>query len=213
MFYGLLRDRWLVNQFQLLLSKVLISLEEFYGWLKSFFPDLKAGVTLANSISFFFFFWKTSSFIELRKILMRGFMICFIWFTTLACILSKPGPLFVFNALHYMLPKTCSSLKGCDIVLYSLCWFKKLRNLYHFSKLLMEGLAQNVRSVKLLQSNLYYQNYGYWWLQSCTRLYCVYLQSIKKMQLHIYKFVKTRIDKNNNVCDEKYITTYTNLCH
>ena len=116
MFYGLLRDRWLVNQFQLLLSKVLISLEEFYGWLKSFFPDLKTGVTLANSISFFFFFWKTSSFIELRKILMRGFMICFIWFITLACILSKPGPLFVFNALHYMLPKTCSSLKGCHIV-------------------------------------------------------------------------------------------------
>ena len=33
------------------------------------------------------------------------------------------------------------------------------------------------------------------------------------MQLHIYKFVKSRIDKNNNVCDEKYITTYTNLVY
>ena len=33
------------------------------------------------------------------------------------------------------------------------------------------------------------------------------------MQLHIYKFVKNRIDKNNNVCDEKYIITYTNLVY
>ena len=29
------------------------------------------------------------------------------------------------------------------------------------------------------------------------------------MYLHIYKCVKSRIDKNNNVCDKKYITTYT----
>ena len=57
-----LRDRWLVNQSQLLHSKVLISLEEFYGWLKSFFPDLKTGVTLANSISFFFLFLENIEF-------------------------------------------------------------------------------------------------------------------------------------------------------
>ena len=42
-------------------------------------------------------------------------------------------------------------------------------------------------------------------------LYCIYLPSIIKMQLHIYKFVKSRIDKN--VCDEKYITAYTNLVY
>ena len=33
------------------------------------------------------------------------------------------------------------------------------------------------------------------------------------MQLHIYKFVKSRIDKNNNGCDEKCITAYTNLSY
>ena len=33
------------------------------------------------------------------------------------------------------------------------------------------------------------------------------------MKLHIYKCVKGRIDKNNNVSDEKYITTYTNLVY
>ena len=37
-------------------------------------------------------------------------------------------------------------------------------------------------------------------------LYCIYLLSIVKMQLYISKFVKSRIDKNNNVCDVKYIT-------
>ena len=33
------------------------------------------------------------------------------------------------------------------------------------------------------------------------------------MYLHIYKSVKSRIDKNDNVCDEKYITAYTNLVY
>ena len=33
------------------------------------------------------------------------------------------------------------------------------------------------------------------------------------MQLHIYKFVKSRIDKNNNVWDENHITVYTNLLY
>ena len=33
------------------------------------------------------------------------------------------------------------------------------------------------------------------------------------MWLHKYKFVKSRIDENNNVCDEKYITTYTHLVY
>ena len=33
------------------------------------------------------------------------------------------------------------------------------------------------------------------------------------MQLHIYKFVKSCIDKNNNAWAEKYITVYTNLYH
>ena len=32
------------------------------------------------------------------------------------------------------------------------------------------------------------------------------------MKLHIYKFVNSRIDKNN-VYDEKYITRYTNLVY
>ena len=213
MFYGLLRDRWLVNQFQLLLSKVLISLEEFYGWLKSFFPDLKTGVTLANSISFFFLFLENIEFYWITKNPNEGFYDMFYLIYHVGMYFIKTGAFICFQCLTLHASKNLFFVKGLSYSLYSLCWFKKLRNLYHFSKLLMEGLAQNVRSVKLLQSNLYYQNYGYWWLQSCTRLYCVYLPSIKKMQLHIYKFVKTRIDKNNNVCDEKYITTYTNLCH
>ena len=29
----------------------------------------------------------------------------------------------------------------------------------------------------------------------------------------LYKFVKSRIDKNNNVCDVKCVTTYINLLH
>ena len=33
------------------------------------------------------------------------------------------------------------------------------------------------------------------------------------MYLQIYKFIKSRIDKKNNVCDQKYITTYTNLVY
>ena len=33
------------------------------------------------------------------------------------------------------------------------------------------------------------------------------------MYLQIYKFIKSRIDKNNNVCDQKYITTCTNLVY
>ena len=33
------------------------------------------------------------------------------------------------------------------------------------------------------------------------------------MQLHIHKCVKSGIDKNNNVCDEKDITAYTNLVY
>ena len=44
-------------------------------------------------------------------------------------------------------------------------------------------------------------------------LYCIYLPSIIKMQLHIHECVKSRTDKNNNVCDEKDITTYTNLVY
>ena len=42
---------------------------------------------------------------------------------------------------------------------------------------------------------------------------CIYLPSIIKMWLYIYKFVKSCIDENNNVCDVKYITTYTNLVY
>ena len=37
--------------------------------------------------------------------------------------------------------------------------------------------------------------------------------SIIKMQLYICKFVKSRIGENNNVCDVKYITMYTNLAY
>ena len=44
-------------------------------------------------------------------------------------------------------------------------------------------------------------------------LYCIYLPFIIKMYLHIYKSVKSRIDKNDDVCDEKYITAYTNLVY
>ena len=33
------------------------------------------------------------------------------------------------------------------------------------------------------------------------------------MYVHIYKFVKSLIDKNNDVCDVKYTTTYTNLVY
>ena len=44
----------------------------------------------------------------------------------------------------------------------------------------------------------------------------IYLPSIIKYiinTLYIYKFVKIRIDKNNNVCDVKYITAHTNLLY
>ena len=34
----------------------------------------------------------------------------------------------------------------------------------------------------------------------------------KNVIIYIYKFVKSRIDKNN-VCDVKYITTYTDLLY
>ena len=46
-------------------------------------------------------------------------------------------------------------------------------------------------------------------------LYCIYLPFIIKMWLYIYiyKFVKSLIDKNNDVCDVKYITTYTDLVY
>ena len=33
------------------------------------------------------------------------------------------------------------------------------------------------------------------------------------MYLQIYKFIKSLFDKNNNVYDQKYITTYTNLVY
>ena len=34
------------------------------------------------------------------------------------------------------------------------------------------------------------------------------------MQLYLDKFVKSRIDKKNNIWDVKYITIYTNfMCH
>ena len=43
---------------------------------------------------------------------------------------------------------------------------------------------------------------------------CIHLPSIIKMQLYLYKFVKSRIDKKNNIWDVKYITIYTNfMCH
>ena len=35
----------------------------------------------------------------------------------------------------------------------------------------------------------------------------------KNVIIYIYKLVKSRIDKNNNVSDVKYITTYTNLVY
>ena len=42
---------------------------------------------------------------------------------------------------------------------------------------------------------------------------CMYLFAIDiKMELYIYKFVKSRIDRND-VCDVKYITTYTYLVY
>ena len=50
------------------------------------------------------------------------------------------------------------------------------------------------------------------WLISIL-LYYIYLPSIIKMYLQIYKFIKSLFDKNNNVYDQKYITTYTNLVY
>ena len=47
----------------------------------------------------------------------------------------------------------------------------------------------------------------------CIVLYCIYLPSIIEMLLYIYKFVKSHVGKNNNVCDVKYITTCTNLIY
>ena len=43
---------------------------------------------------------------------------------------------------------------------------------------------------------------------------CMYLFAIghKNGIIYIYKFVKSRIDRNN-VCDVKYITTYTYLVY
>ena len=44
---------------------------------------------------------------------------------------------------------------------------------------------------------------------------CMYLFAIdhKNVIIYIYKFVKSRIDKNNNVCDAKHIPSYTNLVY
>ena len=42
---------------------------------------------------------------------------------------------------------------------------------------------------------------------------CMYLFAIDHKKVIIYVQVRSRIDNNNNVCDVKYITTYTDLVH
>ena len=43
---------------------------------------------------------------------------------------------------------------------------------------------------------------------------CMYVFAIDHKNVIIYiQFAKSRIDKNNNVCDVKYIATYTNLVY
>ena len=51
---------------------------------------------------------------------------------------------------------------------------------------------------------------------SSTKFYCIVLYLFviyHENVINIYKLAKSRIDKNNNVCDEKYITTNTNLVY
>ena len=107
-----LRDRWLVNQSQLLHSKVLISLEEFYGWLKSFFPDLKTGVTLANSISFFFLFLENIEFYWITKNPNEGIydMVCLIYHVGMYFI--KTGAFICFQYLTLHASKNLFFVKG-----------------------------------------------------------------------------------------------------
>ena len=43
-------------------------------------------------------------------------------------------------------------------------------------------------------------------------LFAIYHKNVI-IYIYIYKLVKSRIDKNNNVSDVKYITTYTDLVY
>ena len=46
-----------------------------------------------------------------------------------------------------------------------------------------------------------------------TLYFGIFIWNHKNKVIYIYKFVKSSIDKNNNVCDVTYITTYTNLLY
>ena len=76
----------------------------------------------------------------------------------------------------------------------------------------MESTCDIKRTLKLNRGSLIITSTTVDLLCVC-KYVCIYLPSIIKMWLHIYKFVKSRIDKNNNICDVKHITTYTKLVY